>query len=214
MRQDIKDKFVEKSLTDKEIEKYYQDNEEMFNKPEKMRARHLLISSREKAQELLDRLKKEKINQYRFKQIVIENSEDKDTVDKGGNLMFFTIEGKRRKSLKPVNKKLAEAAFAISENGKLFPELVKTDEGYHIIMRTGHRAATNTSLEDSRERITRLMLRESRQKQMADALEALTKKYNVTLYEENLKHVVIDLSGEPVHKTDSSKRKRRRLNKR
>ena len=61
-------------------------------------------------------------------------------------------------------------------------------------MRTGYRKAINLQFEDARDRIIKLVQRQTHKNNVENALARLQEKYPVSLYEENLKHVVIDLT--------------------
>ena len=211
MQRNIENNIKITDPSDSEISKYYNDNIGMFNKPEKIRARQILLTDKIKATALLKKLKESKISQYDFRKLAIEKNEDNESAEKGGNLSFFTKDGTRRTGHPPVDPKLAQAAFDIPENGDLYPSVIQTSTGYHILMRTGHRAPINTTIENAKERIARLIKRDQRQKQIDDALAALEKKYKVTLFEENLKHVVIDLSQQPVNFRHPNRKNIRRL---
>ncbi|MBN2804234.1 MAG: peptidyl-prolyl cis-trans isomerase, partial [Deltaproteobacteria bacterium] len=199
LHSEIEDNISSSTPTDEEISEYYSKNNELFNKPEKIRARIILISDKSKALELLDTFLKSNISQYDFKKNAVLKSEDKLTSDRGGNIGFFTKDGSTNNSPETnesIDKNIAEAAFKIPQNGKIFPHLVQTEDGFNIIMRTGHRDASTTTLESSKMNIERIILKEKKKDEIDSAIKILEKKYKVTLYEENLKHVVIDLSGE------------------
>ncbi|MBN2525154.1 MAG: peptidylprolyl isomerase [Deltaproteobacteria bacterium] len=176
--------------SEEELKAFYDENYAKYNKPEKIRARHILISDKKKAQELLTLLKKENVGQYQFRKVAREESEDKATASRGGDLAFFT----RDASQSDIAPEVIEAAYQIHANGELYPQLVKTEAGYHIVMRTGYRKAVDLKYEDARDRIQKLVQRQLHRQKVDEALLSLHKKYSIKLYEENLKHVVIDLT--------------------
>jgi hypothetical protein len=62
-------------------------------------------------------------------------------------------------------------------------------------MRTSHRNAIHKTFDDVKDRIKQLVKRENHRKKTDEAIDKLKERYKVVLHEENLKDVVIDLSG-------------------
>lgn len=190
MHRTLAENVEETPPTEEALRAYYQENYTKYNKPERVRVRHILLSNRKDAQNLLNRLKKEKVSQYQFRQIARDQSEDAQTAPQGGDLTFIT----RDDTDSEINPALSAAAFQIPANGDIYPHLVETEAGYHILMRTGFRKAISLQFEDARERIAKLVQRQTHKDNVESALARLQDKYPVSLFEENLKHVVIDLT--------------------
>jgi peptidyl-prolyl cis-trans isomerase C len=124
---------------------YYNENKEMFSKPEQVKASHILIkvapsatpeekaAAREKAEKLLKEIKEG----ADFAELAKANS---DCVSKteGGNLGFF----ERGKMV----KEFEDAAFAM-QPGEI-SDIVETQFGYHIIKVTNRVAAHVISFEE------------------------------------------------------------------
>ena len=122
-------------VTEKEAQSYYNKNKNEFLK---VRASHILIQNtdedgnpvsdeqkkknKEKAEEILKQAK-EGVD---FAQLAKEYSQDTSSTN-GGDLDFF---GKGQ-MVEPFEK----AAFSL-KNGEIYPEIVETDYGYHIIKKT------------------------------------------------------------------------------
>jgi len=127
--------YVKENITDKEIQKYYDD--EVFGD---IKASHILIApdvtddmtTAEKtakeeealktAKEVITKLK----NGEKFEDLAKEYSNDDTNKDNGGDLGYFS-HGKMETSFEEAVLKL--------ENGKYTEEPVKTSYGYHIILR-------------------------------------------------------------------------------
>ncbi|MCP4606285.1 MAG: peptidylprolyl isomerase [Proteobacteria bacterium] len=216
MHRRIADSIEEEKPDEEELKKYYDDHHQNYNKPEKVRARHILVADQNKAKKLLADLKGKKVSQHEFRRLAQENSEDESTRLRGGDLTFFSKIEDRKEGDPDIEPKVVQAAFQIKKNGDIFPELVKSSKGYHIVMRTGHRDAMNLSFEDARDRLTVLVRREIRKKKVEDSINALKKQFKVEISEENLKYVVIDLSlgpPDPDAKGGLTKNERRRRKK-
>ena len=197
MHRKIADETPEVAPTDEAMRKYYDAHVDSYNKPEKVRARHILIADKAKAEKLLADMLAKTPSQYEFRRTAQEQSEDAATKSRGGDLTFFSKPGERRGDDPEVPEAVASAAFELKENGEIARKLIKTDKGYHIVMRTGHRDKMSMTFEEAKERLTMLVQREERKNAIEAAIGALEKTYPITLHEENLKDVVIDLSGGP-----------------
>jgi len=197
MHKKIADDIAEEEPTEEQMRAYYEEHSDSYNKPEKMRARHILIKDEDAAEKLLAEILEKKPSQYEFRRMAQEKSADEPTRLRGGDLTFFPRIEDRKDGDPEIPAPLVEAVFSLKENGDIYSKLIKSEEGFHIVMRTGHRDAMNLSFEDAKERLALLVKRENRKNAVENAIDALKKRFEVTLHEENLKDVVIDLTGGP-----------------
>ncbi len=180
--------------SDEDLKKYYDAHLSDYHKPEKMRARHILMKDKAAAEAKLKELLGKKVELYEFRKIAKELTEDEATKKNGGDLGFFTKVSDRKEGDPEVPAPLVEAAFTLKKNGEIYPKLIETDAGYHILMRTGYRSKLDVSFEDAKERLAVLVQRDLRREAVEAGIEKLKTKFPVEVLEENLKHVVIDLS--------------------
>ena len=158
-----------------EAKNYYDKNQDEFLEK---RASHILIKTtdddgnelsdeekqkaKKKAEELLSRVK----NGEDFATLAKEHSEDTSASD-GGDIGYFK-EGELVDSF--------EKAVESLDNGEVYPEVVESDYGYHIIKKTDEKQA---SFDDEKESlITQL----SYNKQNS-LIEDILSKYNVEIKE-------------------------------
>jgi parvulin-like peptidyl-prolyl isomerase len=181
--------------TDEELQAYYDANYASYHKSEKARIRHILISAKDKAEKLLAQALEKPMNQYEFKRLAQDNSEDEVTRAAGGAVPFFARTSEREDGDPAMDEAVVNAAFKLRRNGEIYPRLVKSSKGYHLVMRTGHRAKMDLSFERARNRLVTLVRREKRKEDIAGAIAALKTRFQVELFEENLKYVVIELSS-------------------
>lgn len=106
---------------------------------------------------------------------------DDGSAAQGGNLGFFG----RGVMVPPFE----EAAFAIADSGAVYPELVETRFGYHIIRQTGRQT---TALIDSTQAQAQLM-RRRQQETLTEGFDALRQKVEVRI---NPDIVQADLNAE------------------
>ena len=129
LEKEVYEQFKNINLSDEELKKTFEASPEI-------KARHILFKVDEKtkpediekikvkATKILDRAKKGED----FKKIAQKYSEG-PSAKNGGDLDFFT-----RQTMVP---EFSDAAFSLKKVGEIYPELVKTKYGFHIIKLTG-----------------------------------------------------------------------------
>lgn len=130
-------------VTDEDISTYYEENKDTFATPEQVRASHILVETKEEA----DAIKKELDEGADFATLAKEKSTDSSAAN-GGDLGFF---GKG-----DMVAEFEKAAFSMEINE--ISEPIKSDYGYHIIMKTDYKEATNPTLEDKKEEIRKTLV--------------------------------------------------------
>ena len=150
-REKAVNEYIEKNIKDDEIEKYY--NENIFGE---IKASHILISTNTKAdatdeekakaeKEALEKAKKviKELNKgKKFKDLAKKYSDDKATSSNGGDLGYFQL-----------GDMVVDFSNAVKElkKNEYTKEPVKTQYGYHIILRTGEK--DKAKLEDVKDDI-------------------------------------------------------------
>ncbi|MCM3782182.1 peptidylprolyl isomerase [Neobacillus mesonae] len=132
------------TVTDEEISSYYEENKASYATPEQVRASHILVETKEEA----DAIKKELDEGADFAALATEKSIDTGSAANGGDLGFFG-EGEM---VEPFEK----AVFAMQIDD--ISEPVQSDYGYHLIMKTDYKEATNPTLEDKKEEIRKTLV--------------------------------------------------------
>lgn len=114
-------KIVEADLeiSDETAREYFTKNQELYDIPEEVKARHVLVKTEEEALDVISRLEKGED----FAELAKELSEDPGSKDQGGDLGFFP----RGQMV----EEFEEAAFALGDGERSEP--VKSSHGYHII---------------------------------------------------------------------------------
>lgn len=183
-------------VTDEDLRKYYDEHIEDYHKPEKRRARQIVLADKGKAEAMLKDILDRKVKQQDFRKMAKESTEDEETKKQGGDLGFFTRIADRKEGEPEIDPAIVEAVFTLKTNGDVYPKLIQTDKGYHIVMLTGQRKKVDFSFEDSRERLKVLVKRDKRKEAIESSIEKLKERFPVEVYEENLKYVVIELTGD------------------
>ena len=147
----IATKYLEENskVSDKEAQNYYNKNKKDFLE---VSASHILISNydennkevsdeqKEKNKELAEKILKKALVGDDFSNLALEYSDDNYTASKGGELGYFN-EGDMEDSFE-------KAVFSIDE-GEIYPQVVETSYGYHIIKKTGQQYSSFDDIKDS-----------------------------------------------------------------
>ena len=145
----------------------YDERSEEYDRPEQVRARHILVKLPEEAdaeteaaaRARMDAIVKRIHEGADFVDVALESSEDPGSKDDGGDLGFFP----RGRMVKPFE----EAAFSL-EPGAI-SEVIRTSHGLHLIRVEEKRAATVVPFEEARKEIARDLIRSDRSVEAARA---------------------------------------------
>ncbi len=189
------DDYISDNLSDKEIQKYY--DEKIVGD---IRVSHILIKAdyeddadeetieqakkeaREKAEDLikkLDKTDKKKVKEE-FAELAKKNSEDEGSASKGGDVDFFN-KGEMDSSFE-------KAAYDLKV-GEYTKKPVESAYGYHIILKTDEKE--KESLDKVKDKIVDALIEEKKSedsKIQVKALVALRKKYKVNIEDSSLKN--------------------------
>jgi len=152
-------------ITDEEVQAVYDANPLEFDRPGQVRASDIFIEDRARANELLVRAKKADL--AGFRKLAREESEDEKTKANGGDLHFFEATGGGEPPAA-----IRDAAFSLKTVGTVYPKLIESGNGFHIIMLTGKRPALKRTYEQAKRAIRHKLTRERKDA----AMEALTKR--------------------------------------
>jgi peptidyl-prolyl cis-trans isomerase C len=155
IRQWIDGKFVNKiSVSEKEVKEYYDSHPKMFERPEEVRASHILIKvdakadepTKLKARKDLEEIQKKLLKGEDFAKLAKKYSQGPSAA-KGGDLGYF-----RRGQMVPPFEK---AAFALKP-GEV-SDIVVTRYGYHLIKVMDIKPAKTFPYPEVKEKLTRLL---------------------------------------------------------
>ena len=179
--------YAKKSVTDKQIQKYYDEN--VYGD---ISCKHILITpavtddmsdedktkaDKEALQKAKDIIKKLK-NGESFDDLAKEYSDDTSNKDKGGDLGYFNTGD--------MLEEFEKAAFDLKK-GKYTTTPVKTKYGYHIILKTDEKE--KPSLEDKKEEIISTLASEAKSNDTAlsiNALVELRKEYGMNIEDDEM----------------------------
>lgn len=220
LRREVDDQHRPEDVTEEEMRGYYEEHITTFKRPERVRAYHIVISDRTKAQDLLGRFLEDEVDTREFRRLAREMSEDPVTKRRGGDLRYFTRTTERQEGDPEVPEEVIKATFdllaqrrvaqknktpagvrgkappekALEGFNPVFPKLVKTAQGFHIVRFMGHREAVHREFDEVKRQIRNRIWRENLQKARESFIEGLREKHRVTISEEHLNLVKVDTS--------------------
>ena len=153
------DKTVKDTVSDAEAKKFY-DSQVGSAKSEEVRARHILVESKEKARELFEKV----AYGTDFAELAKQNSKDPGSKDQGGDLGYFS-----KGQMVP---QFEEAAFKLQKGEVSQP--FETQFGWHIIKVDDRRAGQAVPFDAVKERIVGAIIHQKAQ-QIAGDLRAKAK---------------------------------------
>jgi peptidyl-prolyl cis-trans isomerase C len=163
-------------VTDQEVEEFYQGNPQMFQRPEQVRARHILMAVEQGADEetkadakaRAEAARKRALSGEDFATLATELS-DGPSAPNGGDLGFFSAD-----RMVPA---FAEAAFAL-EPGAI-SQVVETQFGYHVIKVEERRPASTQSLEEVKDPLRNALMEREVGEGVASLVEELRSKATI-----------------------------------
>jgi parvulin-like peptidyl-prolyl isomerase len=163
--------------TDKEAEEFFEKNPQQFEKPEQVRASHILVSVQKDAEEAVVTEKKKAAEAIltrvkggeAFEKLAAELSEDPSAKQNSGDLNFFTKE--------QMVPEFSQAAFGMKKGD--LSEPVRSQFGYHIIQVTDRKDAEKMTLEAVKPQLLVFLNRQKHDQEVQKLLQGIREKADV-----------------------------------
>jgi len=159
---------IKPAVTDEEVRKAYEKEAGKVKPVERVRAKHILVSTREEAEKVLKELKAG----AKFEDLARKYSKD-GSKEFGGDLGYFTYE--------EMVPEFSKAVFALKKGQVSRP--VKTDYGWHIIKLVDRKKVGARPFEEVAPGIRSLLLRQKVQQEVA----RLAKQAKIEIFDPELK---------------------------
>jgi peptidyl-prolyl cis-trans isomerase C len=159
-------------VSNEELEKYYQENIREFSSPPKVKARHILLRTREEADRVLSRLRKGED----FGQLAKDFSIDLPDALGGGSMGII------EKGI--VLPELEKELFSLNEGG--ISDIVKTRFGYHILTVDKIILLKFKPFEEVRDQIKQTILRQKEANAFDEMAAKLEKDADIKIFEYRL----------------------------
>lgn len=158
--------FSSIKITDEDLLNYYESHKEYFVTGDTYEASHILVKTKEEAENAKNRLEKESFED------VAKDISTCPSGENGGYLGIFKSE-----------QMVAEFSEALKKlNKNEISDPVKTNFGYHIIKLINYNEKSIISFEQAKEEIKRQFLALKQQEVYIDKANELKKKYNTQIF--------------------------------
>jgi peptidyl-prolyl cis-trans isomerase C len=197
MKQSMMTKYLEKEfdakmkpdeVPDADVEKYYADHTDEFNKKEEVRVSQILVADKAKADKAYAEAKAQVdtpgTSPRAFHELVAKYSEDVDSKQHGGDTLPFD----RESTAYP--KPIVDCAFSLGEVGAVSPP-VQTEKGWAVLKLLQKRPELHRTLPEAKHDIQQRLFRESRNKALDAMVADLKKKQKIEVHEENFGKIAV-----------------------
>jgi len=193
LQKDFESKLKVEDVPDADVEKYYKDHPDEFNKKDEVRVSEILVKDEGKAKKAAAEAKAQPktagADQKGFRDLVTKYSEDEESKARGGDLTFFD------KDSTAYPKPVVEAAFKLADVGDVSPP-VKTDKGWVVLKLTQKRPGFSRPLAEVKRQIQQRLFRDTRTKALDAFIADLKKNTKIEIHDDNLGKVVIENGAE------------------
>jgi peptidyl-prolyl cis-trans isomerase C len=195
MKDEFEVRVTPDSITDPEIQTYYDSHLSEFVKPEEVRASAIVVRSKAQA----DRVAAEaagdagKTNKG-FRDMVAKYTSHEETKLRGGDLRYMTLESK------DWPKPVVQAVHGLVSTGDVSGVVDAGDGTFWILKQTGRRKAMTRTLPEASQQIRNKLYREKRVDAQKQFIDGLRNKAKISIDEGSLSKVKIDTStagGDP-----------------
>jgi len=196
IEEQIRNKVKQLTISQAELQSYYDAHLAEFDRPEEVRVADLFIAvPKDASDEQRAELKKKAeaalaealatANQRPgFLRLIRKYSDQPEKYAKG-DTGFFNAEGKPGE----IDPKIIEAAFKLEKNGDISTAVIEAADGYHIIMQNGKRPAFKKPFEQVARYLERRIKNDELQKKREELVQELRAKAKIVIDEKALAQI-------------------------
>ena len=206
LRTEFDERITRESIPAADVLAYYEAHEDEFVRPAMVRASHILFDTRPEAEALL--VEARAADASGFRALVRDHSKDTETKLRGGDLRYFTQDGRPpggRPDDPPVAEAIVAAAFALTELGEV-SDPIAVGENFSLVKLTGSREREVRTLEQAEDGIRLRIWRERRQEAIDEFVADLRQRAHVESFVERMRDIhlapVEPAEGLPRHGMD------------
>ena len=156
-------------VSDEDVENYFESNKELLTVAEQVKARHILLETKEEADEIYAKVL---AGEEDFEELAKEHSTDGGSAEAGGDLGTFG----RGKMV----KEFEDVVFSMEEDGISKP--VESEHGFHIIKLEEKIEARDATLEEFEEEIRDLLSEQQMQTAYTAWYTEKSQEYDIVNY--------------------------------
>jgi peptidyl-prolyl cis-trans isomerase C len=196
---DVEAPLKAKSPTEAELKRFFEQNKTGLSRPERVRIAAISfaaseadvmarIAKREAARSALAEVKRRARDYYGFGEIAHARTEDAATRASNGELPFMT----RDELAAHYGEPLAEAAFALRQQGAIHDAVVETPNGFHVVKLLGREEAYEPRFDEVKEQLRQRLVGDARADALKKFLDDLWKRSDVRIDEKALQAAKLD----------------------
>ncbi|MGF1465062.1 MAG: peptidylprolyl isomerase [Sandaracinaceae bacterium] len=192
IRRDFDESMRGEDIPPADIEAYYRAHLDDFRRPELRRAQHILVASREEAEQ---RLREARDADARtFRQLARDHSLDPESRLRDGDLRYFDERGRLRDPSAPrIHPSLVSAAFGLEEEGTIVEAPVAVDDRWSVLKLVDVIPAEERSLQDATSSIRARLLRERRRTEFETFVRRLREEARVEVHPDRMRPIRLDV---------------------
>jgi len=189
MKDEFENKIKPEDITDAEIQSFYEQHSDEYNKPEEVRVSAIILKNKGQANKVAKEALGDagKTNKG-FRELVSKYSSDDKTKIRGGDLRYFSRDSKE------IPEPVIQAAFDLTKTGDVSGPITAGDGTFYIIKQTGKRKEVHKALEDVKRQIQNRIYRDKRTQAQKDFITGLKAESQIKVFDENLGKVRVDTS--------------------
>ncbi len=165
-------------VSDADIKAYFDKNHQLFDKPEQVKARHVLVADPKTAQTVLAKLKADP-SDANWAALAKQYSTDPSSKEKGGDLGYFG-----RGQMVPA---FQDAAFSAKVGQIVGP--VHSQFGYHVIQVEDRKPAQKATLASAHDQIKTQLTQQQQSQAVPVFLQSLRSSAKIDVYDDRYKDV-------------------------
>ncbi len=163
-------------ITDTDVQTYYTANKDQYVEPERAKIRHIRVSDQERANALLNGLKKGED----FAELAKQSSEDESTKAGGGLIQSDIVKGASITGIGD-SSEINQAIFAANPPAVL-EKPFKTDKGWEVVKVEEKRPSRQKSFDEVRQEVTMQLLRQKREDVQREYIREMMDKHGVVVH--------------------------------
>ncbi|MGB3976625.1 MAG: peptidyl-prolyl cis-trans isomerase [bacterium] len=175
VKQDIAKRML---VTDEEIRKEYEENPDAYSARERCKISHILLKTREDAENVLSELKKGKD----FSSLVQQYSIDLHTVKQDGNLGYLYRGGYIRGVGQDIE--FEKAVFALKEGDISRP--IESKKGWHIVRVDEKEESAVKPFVEVEEKIRQELTEKKLEQYQEDKFDELSKRFKIKIFDDRI----------------------------
>lgn len=176
-------------VSDADRDAYYAAHRDEFTRPAAMRVSHVRFASEPEAQRVLERLLAAERPNTVFAEIGINRVKNLGYLPMDLSRPVEPPTGLHRAADVPLP--LRQAALELKTDGEILPRVVQSEQGFHILRRTGMRPQRVKTADQLRPQLDHLVHAEREEALFKKLVQPLEAKADVKLHEDNLAQVHI-----------------------